>query len=223
MDNEKTERSNKLFLIIGIIVFVIVITVLSLVLFKSCGQKSKKTNEPTTVSVTQPVTKMEEPVTTPEPFVQEAPVIVEEPTPVAEAEKTEVKFREITVQAGDSYYKIAEREFGDRHMWPYLYSLNQSLHDDPDMLDIGDKLIIPVIETDKEDFIEENTEDFETAYIETYKAYNNINKNYRAVRTLASGEIVMPGFLNTIQTRIPAADLAEARASVQRTVGYLGQ
>jgi nucleoid-associated protein YgaU len=47
------------------------------------------------------------------------------------------------VQAGDSLSKIAERFYGDKMLYPKIFEANRDVLDNPDKIEIGQKLRIP--------------------------------------------------------------------------------
>jgi len=56
----------------------------------------------------------------------------------------EVSQKEYTIQKGDSFWKIAEKELGSGHRWKYLYELNKDKIKNPNKLKAGQKIIIPL-------------------------------------------------------------------------------
>lgn len=50
----------------------------------------------------------------------------------------------VTVRRGDSLSAIAQRELGDDDRWPELYAANRAVLDDPDLLEAGMRLQLPV-------------------------------------------------------------------------------
>jgi hypothetical protein len=48
-----------------------------------------------------------------------------------------------TVVQGDSLSKIAKREYGDVNQWRKIYEANKDVIDDPDLIEVGQNLIIP--------------------------------------------------------------------------------
>lgn len=56
-----------------------------------------------------------------------------------------------TVQSGDTLSSIAEAEFGDAAQWRTLYRENRAtIGDDPDLIDIGQRLVVPASTPDVE-------------------------------------------------------------------------
>jgi nucleoid-associated protein YgaU len=60
-----------------------------------------------------------------------------DPTNITPAGKT------YTVVKGDSLSKIAKREYGDVNKWHKIFEANKDVIDDPDMIEVGQDLIIP--------------------------------------------------------------------------------
>jgi nucleoid-associated protein YgaU len=48
-----------------------------------------------------------------------------------------------TVIKGDSLTKIAKREYGDGNKWRKIFEANKDVIDDPDLIEVGQDLIIP--------------------------------------------------------------------------------
>jgi len=62
---------------------------------------------------------------------------------IVEAE-VRVSTREYTIKKGDTLSKIAQEQLGKAHRWKYLYELNKDVIKDPDKLQPGKKIVIPV-------------------------------------------------------------------------------
>jgi outer membrane protein OmpA-like peptidoglycan-associated protein len=74
--------------------------------------------------------------------IEEGKYLVEEKENVESALK--VSTREYVVRNGDTLSKIAEKEYGGAYKWKYLYELNKSRIKNPNKLEVGQKIIIPV-------------------------------------------------------------------------------
>ncbi|MDD5679825.1 MAG: OmpA family protein [Candidatus Omnitrophica bacterium] len=74
--------------------------------------------------------------------IEEGKYLVEEKENVESAVKVSTK--EYVVQQGDTLSKIAAREYGAAHRWKYLYELNKSRIKNPNRLEVGQKIIIPI-------------------------------------------------------------------------------
>lgn len=62
----------------------------------------------------------------------------------APAKAPERKQEIYTVQAGDSLSKIANKYFGDMKQWPRIFDANRNVLSDPDKIQPGQKLVIPL-------------------------------------------------------------------------------
>lgn len=74
--------------------------------------------------------------------IEEGKYLIEEKENVESAMK--VSTREYVVEKGDTLSKIAQNEYGGAHRWKYLYELNKSRIKNPNKLEVGQRIIIPV-------------------------------------------------------------------------------
>lgn len=74
--------------------------------------------------------------------IEEGKYLVEEKEVVESGVKVSTK--EYTVKKGDTLSGIASKEYGGAHRWKYLYELNKSRIKNPNKLEVGQKIIIPV-------------------------------------------------------------------------------
>ena len=65
---------------------------------------------------------------------------------VVKSNSSAIEVGEYMTQAGDSYWKIAVRAYGDGYKWTKIYWANKRLFADPDMIFTGVKITIPVLE-----------------------------------------------------------------------------
>ena len=65
---------------------------------------------------------------------------------VVKSDSSAIEVGEYMTQAGDSYWKIAVRAYGDGYKWTKIYWANKRLFADPDMIFTGVKITIPVLE-----------------------------------------------------------------------------
>ena len=72
----------------------------------------------------------------------DAPAVAERATADG-ARRVEDGSRRVEVRAGDSLYRIAEREYGNGGRWRVIYQANRDVIDEPSMLQPGMKLMIP--------------------------------------------------------------------------------
>lgn len=134
--------------------------------------------------------------------------------------KEEISFSQYKVNPLDTFYKIAEREYSNRHLWFFIYDFNKAGHNNPDLIELNDVIKLPSLPSNKmqqKEFIENHKEIIEESAFNAYVAYKKNKNTYRAVRTLASGEIVLQGFLSNIKNKIPEEELKQAEESVALT------
>jgi len=74
--------------------------------------------------------------------VDEGKYIVEKEEKVESAVR--VSKKEYTIQKGDTLWKIAKEQLGSGHRWKYLYELNKAKIKNPDKLQAGITIVIPV-------------------------------------------------------------------------------
>lgn len=136
-----------------------------------------------------------------------------------EEEAAAALFRDYTIPAGSSYHAIAAEEYGDRHLWPYLYAANKARNPDPDAISARDVIQIPELPPESE-----RRQQLSAAVLDAYNAYllmtekqpdspRNEERRRRAVRALVSGEILNPGFIDEYKARI-LPDYAEAARNI---------
>ncbi len=111
----------------------------------------------------------------------------------------------ISVQPGDTYTRIAQREYGDGNLWPLIYAANSDLRTDPDALEKDDQLILPALTKDNTVLAQ--------AYLKAYQAYKRQGKWYRSILALAAGEKVSPGLLKSLEDKVSSSDLIEAKSA----------
>ena len=177
-------------------------------------------SEPATIA--EPATASdpaEENVVQPEsvqPAKTESTQVAEQPE--QEEQKITPHRREFKVPAGSCYYKIAEKEFNNRHTWPVIYAENSAQNPDPDLIDAYSSIFIP-----DSSLMSSNSEKYKESYIKTYNAYYSIIKaqpdnkknpirKFRAVRVLVSGEILYPGFIEEYKSSVEYQDYLDALA-----------
>ncbi|MBU4376377.1 MAG: OmpA family protein [Candidatus Omnitrophica bacterium] len=75
-------------------------------------------------------------------LLEDGKYLIEEKESVESAVKVSTK--EYIVKKGDTLSGIAQREYGGAYKWKYLYELNKSRIKNPNKLEVGQKIIIPV-------------------------------------------------------------------------------
>ena len=58
--------------------------------------------------------------------------------------ETKISTKEYTIQIGDTFWKIAEKELDSVHRWQSIYELNKDKIKEPNKLKVGQKIIIPI-------------------------------------------------------------------------------
>lgn len=198
-DEQNTDKSKKKIIIISCcsLLFILLIFVFSL-LFRNCVSKK--------ISVEKEV---------PETKIEVVDSILEEKEETQKIEEIDeveenLSFYDYTVQQGQSYHKIAEQKFGDRHLWPLIYSANKDKSIDPDFIPVYETIKIP-------DFLPENSnfekKQIDSAVLDAYNGYllmtekepdsdKNYERKQRAIRVIVSGELLNPGFIESNKSRI---------------------
>ena len=131
--------------------------------------------------------------------------------------------QEFEVPQGFCYYKIAEQELGNRHLWPVIFAENSEASltggiPNPDFVKAHSEIFIPVPDEDEK---KEFPAYWKDAYLKTYNAYyrlmetqpnspRNSLRQFRAVRVLVSAEIIFPGFLQENEGIIKTQDFQDA-------------
>lgn len=188
-DADDEKKTSRLPLIL--IPAAIVLLALLLLIFKMCSAKPK----------TKQIAPPEEP-----------PVTKEQP----DTQKSVLS--EYRVPAGSCYYKIAEDQFDNRHVWPIIYAENSQSNPDPDLICAYSNIFIP-----SKDTITSDAQNAKSAYIKTYNSYYSLIKTqpqnarnpirqFRAVRVLVSGDIVFPGFIEEYKNMVSEQDYKDAVA-----------
>lgn len=176
---------------------------------KSCSSKTKNKSEKTeNVEPQSKEIKENEEVLnpTPEEMFQNSTEFTDE---TDEELQTQRLFEYYVVKTGSDYHSIAQELYGNRHLWPILYSANKSFNSDPDFVASYANIKIPELPQN----LEEKNELLEKSVLEAYNGYllmcekesespKNEKRRRLAVRVLVSGEIVMPGFIQKNQDRI---------------------
>lgn len=127
----------------------------------------------------------------------------------AELAQAQRLFEYYVVKTGSDYHSIAQEIYGNRHLWPVLYSCNKNSNPDPDFVASYSNIKIPELPQNQE----EKNRIIEKAVLEAYNGYllmcekesespKNEKRHRLAVRTLVSGEILVPGFIDKNNNRI---------------------
>jgi hypothetical protein len=173
-------RSNIVLINIVLAVVDVVLLAVVVLLFVLPGGAGAALFSATEEEPAMPVEPAEEPEAVPD--VPDEPAQESEPEPEPEPEPAEPQVvpseREVTgrhtVQSGDTFYDISGSYWGNEHLWPDLYVLNQDGYPDPDLMRPGEVVeIYPSLDSDGE----LSTRDISVlsdAYVETYRAYRKV-------------------------------------------------
>lgn len=152
-----------------------------------------------------------------------APVAVEK-TEQLPSESSEVNYSSYIVPDGSCYHRIAGEKFGDRHLWPYIYSANKAAYPDPDLIDAHAKITIP-----SQPNLQKDKTAIESSVLDAYNGYlymiekepksaKNANRRELAARVLVSGEKLYPGFISAHENRILPEYAQKARTIASKIV-----
>lgn len=125
-------------------------------------------------------------------------------------------FEFYTVPSGLCYYSIAEKKFGNRHLWPLIYSANKSISVDPDLISVNARIKIPDLNgMSALDYAQTDSgrEAIFAAALDSYNGYllmiekepnssKNDERRRRAIGAIVSGEVLCPGFIEAKKARI---------------------
>lgn len=135
-------------------------------------------------------------------------------------------FESYLVSSGGCYNKIAEEKYGNRHLWPILYSANKNLNVDPDFIASSASLKIPELpenQTQRENKIAQCMLDAYNGYLlmceKQPESAKNGTRRDRAIRVIVSGELVLPGFIDNYSSRILPEYAEKARNIVKNQYG----
>ncbi len=200
-EKKSEKKKSSWWKILLIVLAVVILILLLLLLFRSCNNKGQPALEQNNVVENTVVNDSDNSlIEKAEETVQKEAVVTSETStePVNSAGK-------ISVKPGDTYTRIAQREYGDGNLWPLIYAANADLRTDPDALEKDDQLILPALTKDNTVLVQ--------AYLKAYQAYKKQGKWYRSILALAAGEKVSPGLLKELEDKVPSSDLIEAKSA----------
>ena len=125
-----------------------------------------------------------------------------------ELQQASFLFEYYTVPNGSDYHTIAEKQYGNRHLWPVIYAENKREKPDPDLIGAYSKIKIPELLKGQA-----GKQQIEDGVMAAYNGYllmcekqpdssRNDERNRLAIRVLVSGEIMSPGFIQAHKNRI---------------------
>lgn len=77
----------------------------------------------------------------------------------------------VTVAAGQTLWSLADNQYRNPYLWPWIYDTNSERIDDPDLIYVGQSLDIPLRRGDNESLSENDSLQVALAYVETYRWY----------------------------------------------------
>lgn len=81
-----------------------------------------------------------------------------------------------TVKKGDSIFSISKQFWENEYLWPYLYITNQTQYSDPDLIHPNDKIVIYEKIGEPKSFTKEEREEVVQAYIGIYRIYRYLGE-----------------------------------------------
>lgn len=235
-DEAEARRPLKLIAAAGIALLLLILLVCLLI--KSCVSKTDRTAEAVPPAQSFTETAAAEPQEAEQPAAAEqtrdkpdeaealsAPQ--ENPSPAA-AGLSENSYRRYSVPRGSCYHRIAEEQYGNRHLWPYIYAANKERNPDPDLISASDTILLPLspdLTADKADISESVLEAY-NGYLLMIEKYPQSSRNKErrrlAVRVLVSGEFLCPGFITEHQDRILPEYAESARKIAEHQLASSG-
>lgn len=206
------EKKNLKFLVYAGIALLFLILLITLLL-KSCAGKARKDSKKQKAKVETSVAEKD--------VSLENSEIKDEALQEFDASADEVKIEEelelqqasflfefYTVPNGSDYHTIAEKQYGNRHLWPVIYAENKTEKPDPDLIGAYSKIKIPELLKGQA-----GKQQIEDGVMAAYNGYllmcekqpdssRNEERNRLAIRVLVSGEIMSPGFIQAHKNRI---------------------
>ena len=228
-------------IIVGILAALFLILLLLILLLRGCRNRDA-TQVPHDEPALQPAAPLEQtsepdpepidiepepepaPLPEPEQIPEPEPAPLPEPESIIEPKRERVKKADATytVPSGENYHRIAEKQYGIRHLWPCIYTANKEKTPNPDLIPVGTSISLPQIES-----VQENRLLIQNAMMEAFEGYrrqiaahpddleDNEEKRRLAAGVLASAEILYPGFIDA-HSQIPSDYAQYAKKIIQR-------
>ena len=206
------EKKNLKFLVYAGIALLFLILLITLLL-KSCTGKARKDSKKQKAKVETSVAEKDVSLENSEikdEALQEFDASADEAKIEEELElqKASFLFESYTVPNGSDYHTIAEKQYGNRHLWPVIYAENKREKPDPDLIGAYSKIKIPELLKGQA-----GKQQIEDGVMAAYNGYllmcekqpdssRNEERNRLAIRVLVSGEIMSPGFIQAHKNRI---------------------
>lgn len=206
------EKKNLKFLVYAGIALLFLILLITLLL-KSCTGKARKDSKKQKAKVETSVAEKDVSLENSEikdEALQEFDASADEAKIEEELELQQASFlfEYYTVPNGSDYHTIAEKQYGNRHLWPVIYAENKREKPDPDLIGAYSKIKIPELLKGQA-----GKQQIEDGVMAAYNGYllmcekqpdssRNEERNRLAIRVLVSGEIMSPGFIQAHKNRI---------------------
>ena len=145
-----------------------------------------------------------------------------EPKTVVVEQVPESRIVSLEIAADDNLYAaLAQAEYGERNLWPYIFSANMLRYPDPDNPGAVRELIVPS-KPDKAI----DRRDIELSVIDVYDSYRSLIaanprgraaaiRKEHAVIALICGESLYGGFIDKYAIRLDAEDVSAARKRIK--------
>ena len=145
-----------------------------------------------------------------------------EPKTVIVEQVPESRIVSLEIAADDNLYAaLAQAEYGERNLWPYIFSANMLRYPDPDNPGAARELIVPS-KPDKAI----DRRDIELSVIDVYDSYRSLIaanprgraaaiRKEHAVIALICGESLYGGFIDKYAIRLDSEDVSAARERIK--------
>jgi len=118
-------------------------------------------------------------------------------------------FVERSVSRGQTLWGLAEREYDDPYLWPWIYDANKASIRNPNIILVGQTLSIPVPDEPNNGLSTTDSLEVAKGYVETYRWYKNSGDD-QAKYYLWAAKIYDQNVFDHITQPIDAEDLAFA-------------
>lgn len=148
--------------------------------------------------------------------------VAPEPKTVVVEQVPESRIVSLEIAADDNLYAaLAQTEYGERNLWPYIFSANMLRYPDPDNPGAARELIVP----SKPDRAIDRR-DIELSVIDVYDSYRSLIaanprgraaaiRKEHAVIALICGESLYGGFIDKYAIRLDSEDVSAARERIK--------
>ena len=156
-------------------------------------------------------TEIKEPVISEkvEQDIQIPPEETEQPEtkPVIEEIKYEMPGGQHTVKPGEKLWTISLDFYNQGDLWPNIYRMNLNVIRNPDLLLIGNEIIIPSLQSKPGNLTQKDIEDIAEGFIEVYLAYKKSDKRKALYYLWVAKKWNVNEIIDKYSDRIDATDL----------------